>query len=61
MAPSAIMRDISARTTTAEARHQTRRGLRHWRDWPGTADTPYSPLFSIGLLLIIALAFNIGG
>lgn len=34
-------------------------GLR-LRDWPGDAGNPYSPVSSIGLLLIFALAVNIG-
>jgi hypothetical protein len=34
--------------------------LRLLRDWPGNAGNPYSPVFSIGLLLIIALASHIG-
>ncbi len=45
------MRYTFLRTATAGAR----RRWRHLRDWHGNAGNPYSPVSSIGLLLIIAV------
>ncbi|MGO8908655.1 MAG: hypothetical protein ACLQDM_04905 [Bradyrhizobium sp.] len=53
------MRHTSLQLARAGAWRQTRRRLRHLRDWPGNTGSPYSPVFSIGLLLIIALAANL--
>jgi hypothetical protein len=39
---------------------QARQRWQHIRKRRGNASNPYSPVFSIGLLLIVALAFNIG-
>ena len=55
------MRLASLQTVTGGAWQQARRSLRHFRDCPGNTGNPYSPALSIGLLLVIALAFNIGG
>lgn len=54
------MRHMFLQAATGDAWQQARRRWHHIRDWPGNAGNPYSPVFSIGLLLIIALAFNIG-
>ena len=55
------MRHTSLQTSTGQVWQQARLRLRHLRDWPGNAGNPYSPVFSIGLLLILALASHIGG
>jgi hypothetical protein len=54
------MRHTSLQVAGAGTWQQARRRLRHLRGWPGNAGNPYSPVFSIGLLLVIALAINIG-
>ena len=47
------MRHTFWKVTTAGARQQARR--QRLRDWRGNAGNPYSPVLSIGLLLIIAV------
>ncbi|MGB9115598.1 hypothetical protein [Bradyrhizobium sp.] len=54
------MRHTSSQAATGQVWQQARLRLRRLRDWPGNAGNPYSPAFSIGLLLIIALASHIG-
>jgi hypothetical protein len=54
------MRYPSLQATAAGAWQQLGLRLRHLRDWPGDASSPYSPAFSVGLLLIFALAVSIG-
>ncbi len=54
------MRHTSLQTPTGQVWQQARLRLRRLRDRPGNASNPYSPVFSIGLLLIVALAVNIG-
>jgi len=54
------MRHPSSQATTAGVWRQLGLRLRRLRDWPGDAGNPYSLAFSIGLLLLLALAVNIG-
>jgi hypothetical protein len=49
------MRHTSLQVATAGVWRQTRQRLRHLRDWPADASNPYSPVLSIGLLLVIAV------
>jgi len=51
------MRHPSLQAATNGTWQQARRNWQQLRDWRGNATNPYSPAFSIGLLLIIALAF----
>jgi hypothetical protein len=54
------MRHISLQLARAGAWQQARQLLWDLRDWPADASSPYSSALSIGLLLIIALAVNVG-
>ncbi len=54
------MRPPFLQAAAAGAWQQLGLRLRRLRDWPGDAGNPYSPVSSIGLLLIFALAVNIG-
>jgi hypothetical protein len=54
------MRHTSLHTPTVQVWQQARVRLRHLRVWPSNASNPHSPVFSIGLLPILALAVNIG-
>ncbi|WP_291567078.1 hypothetical protein [Bradyrhizobium sp.] len=49
------MRHIFWRVATAGGWQQARRRWRHLRDRHGNASNPYSPVLSMGLLLIIAV------
>jgi hypothetical protein len=51
------MRHPHLQVATDGTWRHARRGWQHFRGWRGNATNPYSPVFSIGLLLIIALAF----
>jgi hypothetical protein len=53
------MRHPLLQATTDGAWQQARRRWQHIRDRHGNATNPYSPVFSIGLLLIVALAVNV--
>jgi len=43
----------------ADRLRHARQRLKRLRDWPGHAGNAYSPIVCIGLLLIVALGFNI--
>jgi len=53
------MRHDTLQAATTDTWQQARRAWRHIRDWPGNASNPYSPAFSIGLLLVIVLIINV--
>ncbi len=53
------MRHTSLQMAKTGTWRQARRRLQHLRGWRGNPGNPYSPAFSIGLLLIVALAVNL--
>jgi hypothetical protein len=50
----------SAQPEPTKAWPRARQCLRTLRDWPGNANNPYSPSFSIALLAGVALIIYLG-
>lgn len=54
-----IMTSFAAASESDSFRHRARRLLSQIRDWPADGNSPYSPVYSVSLLLAVGLIIGI--